>query len=116
LHTILIEIEQYEVPDNRDRSRIPRVRSVTGSLLAFGVCLLLVPPLGIHDRAELCAVGFILSAFMTSFDVDVVRLLMRRPCASISEDFNPRRVNYLIFGLASLTVTPNIVMAFHTRL
>ena len=96
------------------KARAQRVSIVTGSLLAVGVCWLLVPPLGIHDRVQLLAVGLILALFMASFDVAVARLLMHRPWSSIPQEFDPRRGNYLVYGLIILTLAPNIVMAFHS--
>jgi hypothetical protein len=95
------------------RIRAQQVSIVTGSLLAVGVCWLLVPSLGIHDRLQLLAVGFTLALFMASFDIAVARWLMHRPWSSIPQDFDPRKGNYLVFGLAILVMAPNMVMAFH---
>lgn len=93
------------------RARAQRVATFTGCLLAFCVCWLLVPTLGVHGRTPLLAVGLAFSAFMALFDVSVARWLMRRPWASIPEDFDPRRGNFLVFGLAFLVLAPSLVMA-----
>jgi len=56
------------------------------------------------------ALGLFLAAFMASFDIAVGRLLMRRKWAVIAEDFDPRKGNYLSFGLAALVAMPYIVI------
>ena len=47
---------------------------------------------------------------MASFDIAVGRLLMKRKWAVIAEDFDPRKGNYLIFGLATLVAIPYTVL------
>ncbi len=97
------------------KRRAQRVSIVTGSLLAFVVCGLIVPTLGLSGPGPLLALGFFLSAFMASFDVAVGRILMKRRWAAVAEDFDPRKGNYLVFGLAFLVLIPYAVMAIAGR-
>jgi hypothetical protein len=48
---------------------------------------------------------------MASFDAGVGRIVMRRKWSVIAEDFDPRKGNYLLFGLICLVVIPYAVMA-----
>lgn len=92
------------------RRKAQQVSILSGSLLAFGVCYLLVPGLGLRGRGELLALGLLLAVFMASFDAGLGRLLLRRPWRKILEDFDPRTGNYLLFGLVFLLVCPTLVM------
>jgi hypothetical protein len=91
--------------------RAQQASIVTGSLLAFVVCRLFVPTLGLTEPGPLLAVGLFLAAFMASFDVLIARTLARRSWPAILEDFNPARGNYLLFGLTLLVFFPFLVMA-----
>lgn len=82
---------------------------VTGSALAFGVCWLLVPGMGLRTTTALLALGGVLAAFMAAFDIAMGRLVLRRPWHKIWPDFNPATGNYLLFGLGFLVLAPWLV-------
>jgi hypothetical protein len=88
------------------KERALKLSIVTGSLLAFAVCSLLVPQTGLFRRPELLGLGAGLAAFMAAFDIVVARFLMRRPWSKIVPDFDPRTGNYLLFGLLFLVFAP----------
>lgn len=92
------------------RRKAQQVSILSGSLLAFGVCYLLVPGLGLRGRGELLVLGLLLAVFMASFDAGLGRLLLRRPWRKVLEDFDPRTGNFLLFGLVFLLVCPTLVM------
>lgn len=92
------------------KQRALKISIATGSVLAFGVCWLLVPGIGITDPAGLLALGFVLALFMGSFDVALARLLLRLPWHKVLRDFDPRSGNYLSLGLALLVCMPYLVM------
>ena len=92
------------------KANAQKISIVTGTLLAFAVCYLFVPAMGLTTHATALALGGFLAIFMASFDIAVGRLLMKRKWALIAEDFDPRKGNYLIFGLASLVAIPSIVL------
>ena len=102
----------------RIRYLIPRVGKrnaqkisiVTGTLLAFAVCYLFIPAMGLATHFSAISLGVFVAAFMASFDIAVGRILMKRRWALIAEDFDPRKGNYLIFGVASLVAIPSIVL------
>lgn len=83
---------------------------VTGSALAFGVCYLLVPGIGVVQPAGLLAIGLALALFMAGFDIALAKMLLRRPWAKVFRDFDPRTGNYLSFGLLLLVFFPYVVM------
>ncbi len=93
------------------RERSQRIGIVSGSLLAFLVCLVLVPTLGLTGRAHLVALGLLLAGFMAAFDAAVGRYAVRRPWKVVREDFNPAKGNLLVVGLVLLTFFPLLVMA-----
>lgn len=83
---------------------------VTGSALAFGVCYLLVPGIGVGKPAGLLAIGLVLALFMAGFDIALAKMLLRLPWAKVFRDFDPRTGNYLSFGLLLLVFFPYAVM------
>jgi len=87
-----------------------KVSIVTGAALAFFVCYLLVPGIGVTDSPGLFAIGVILALFMVSFDITLARVLLRLPWAKILRDFDPRTGNYLTLGLLLLVAFPYAVM------
>ncbi len=93
------------------RQRAQQVSIISGTLLAFAVCYLVVPTLSLSGSGALLGLGLFLSAFMASFDALVGRIVMRRKWPAIAEDFDPRKGNYLLFGLIFLVVIPYAVMA-----
>lgn len=83
---------------------------VSGSLLAFGVCCLLVPGLGVGDTVGLLLVGFVLALFMAGFDIALAKIVLKLPWFRILRDFDPRTGNYLSIGLLLLVFLPYLVM------
>lgn len=92
------------------KERAIQVSIVSGSLLAFGVCYFLVPPIGLRETAALFGLGFFLALFMASFDVAVGRFLLKLPWPRIFRDFNPASGNYLLIGLLLLLFFPWLVL------
>lgn len=87
---------------------------VSGSLLAFFVCYLLVPGIGLTGFQQHLYLGLGLAGFMAAFDVAVGRLVMRFKWPRIWQDFNPASGNYLSFGLAALVFIPALVWWLRT--
>lgn len=91
------------------KARAQQLSIVTGSLLAFGICFLRVPDLGVQTTAGLLALGLALAVFMASFDILLGRLVLRRSWAKAFSDLNPATGNLLVFGLAWLVLCPLMV-------
>lgn len=88
------------------RERAQRIGIVSGLLLAFAVCYVMVPLLGFTLADHPIGLGVALSLFMAIFDVGVARWVAKRPWAAVRRDFNPMSGNYLIFGLVALPFFP----------
>ena len=82
---------------------------VTGTLLALGICWVLVPGIGLDSTGAHLLLGLGLAVFMAAFDIGVGRLLMRKSWAKIWPDFDPRTGNGLSFGLVALVFIPTLV-------
>lgn len=91
------------------KARATQLSIVSGSLLAFGVCYLLVPGVGLVSMPGHLALGAVLALFMASFDAALGKWLLRRSWRKILDDFNPATGNYLLFGLALLVFFPPLV-------
>jgi hypothetical protein len=91
------------------KERAIQLSAFTGTLLAFLVCLVMVPGVGLAGLAQHAVLGVVLAAFMAAFDIAIGRLLMRKTWAKIRPDFDPRTGNYLLFGLMALALLPMIV-------
>jgi hypothetical protein len=91
------------------KERAIKLSALTGSLLAFAICLWWVPGIGLHGLAAHLALGAGLAAFMAGFDIAIGMLLMRKPWRKVRADFDPATGNYLVFGLAFLAVVPALV-------
>lgn len=91
------------------KARALRWSIVSGAALAFGVCWLFVPSLGLHATDALLVLGVGLAAFMAAFDIVLARTLLRRPWPSVWADFNPASGNYLLWGLLLLMTFPFII-------
>jgi hypothetical protein len=89
--------------------RALKLSFVSASLLAFIICLLLVPGIGLSGLDEHVYLGLFLASFMALFDIVTGMLLLKRSWRKAVSDFNPHTGNYLIFGLALLVVFPSIV-------
>jgi hypothetical protein len=87
-----------------------RLSIITGSGLAFGICFLLVPDIGVVEPAGLFVIGLALSLFMASFDIALGKMLLKLSWSKIIQDFDPRTGNYLSLGLLLLIVFPYAVM------
>lgn len=88
------------------KARAVQLSIVSGTLLAFLVCWLLVPDTGVRGARQLLLLGGGLALFMAGFDVALGRLLLRLRWARIWQDFNPASGNYLSVGLVLLVVIP----------
>ena len=88
-----------------------RLSIFSGTALAFGICYLLVPGIGLRTLSAHFALGGILAFFMAVFDLALGMLLLRRSFARALEDFNPASGNLLLFGLAALVLIPPLVAA-----
>jgi hypothetical protein len=97
------------------KQRALELSIVSGTLLAFGVCYLLVPRVGLRTIGGHVVLGVALAAFMASFDIALGRWLLRRPWAKVRADFDPRTGNYLVFGLAALVLIPALVFVMRGR-
>lgn len=86
-----------------------KLSALTGSALAFGICLFLVPPMDLRAPTHLLALGVFLAVFMAGFDVAVGRWLMHKAWHKIWPDFNPATGNYLLLGLRFLCGVPLLV-------
>jgi hypothetical protein len=100
---------RYLIPRVGKR-KAQKISIVTGTLLAFAVCYLFIPAMGLSTQFEAMALGALLAVYMASFDIAVGRFLMKRRWAQIADDFDPRKGNYLIFGLVSLLAIPYVVL------
>lgn len=92
------------------KERALKWSAVSGSMLATLLCACFVPPMGLQTTAELLVLGVVLSLFMASFDLALGHWLLRRSWLKALEDLNPRRGNYLLFGLIWLIGAPRLVM------
>lgn len=93
------------------KARALKLSIVSGTLLAFGVCLLLVPGIGLDGLGPHLVLGVGLSAFMAAFDIAIGRLVMRLKWPRLRRDFNPASGNYLSVGLVLLAGIPALVWA-----
>jgi hypothetical protein len=91
------------------KERALKLSAFTGSALAFVICVVLVPPIGLTGVAQHFVLGVALAAFMAGFDLAIGRFVMRKSWAKLWPDFDPRTGNYLSFGLAFLIWSPVLV-------
>ena len=91
------------------KQRAIKVSVVSGTALAFIVCYILVPGIGLQGLSQHFILGAVLAAFMASFDIAFGKFVMRFTWQRIFRDFNPSSGNYLSFGLAALTLIPALV-------
>jgi hypothetical protein len=83
------------------KERAIKVSVVSGTALAFLVCYILVPGIGLQGPRQHLILGAVLAAFMATFDIAFGKLVMRFSWQRVLRDFNPRSGNYLSFGLAA---------------
>lgn len=93
------------------KEKAVKLSALTGSALAFGLCWVWVPPMGLVGLAQHLMLGGVLAVFMASFDIAIGMLLMRKPWHKVRPDFDPRTGNYLLWGLLCLAVAPALVWA-----
>lgn len=91
------------------KARAIQLSVVSGSLLAFAICYLLVPPIGLAGPVQHLGLGLGLAGFMAAFDVAIGRFVMRLRWPRIRQDFNPASGNFLSIGLAVLALVPLLV-------
>ena len=88
------------------KERAIKLSALTGTLLALGICYLLVPAIGLQSAHAHLLLGLVLAVFMASFDIAIGKWLMRKSWAKIWRDFNPSTGNYLLYGLLALCFIP----------
>ena len=88
------------------KERAIKLSAVTGTALAFGLCLWQVPDINLRSPQAHLALGVWLALFMAAFDICIGRFLMRKSWRKIWPDFDPRTGNYLAFGLVCLCFIP----------
>lgn len=91
------------------KARAQRWSVVSGSLLACGLCAWRVPDLGLQGDGQHLLLGGVLALFMASFDLALLRWVMRRPWRVALQDLNPRHGNLLLLGLCVLAAAPWLV-------
>ena len=87
-----------------------KISAITGSLIAFLICVVMIPRLGLHGAQDLFLVGLVLAAFMATFDIFIGRAVMKLRWTQILRDFNPASGNYLSVALALLIFFPYLAM------
>jgi len=87
-----------------------KISAITGSLIAFSICFVMVPRLGLSNTQDLFLVGLVLAAFMATFDIFVGRVVMKLRWRKILNDFNPGSGNYLSLALVLLITYPYLAM------
>jgi hypothetical protein len=92
------------------KPRAQRISIVTGSLLAFGICYLVVPTMGLHSQLSLLILGMVLSGFMAAFDIVIGRFAVRMPWPAVLADFNPAKGNLILIGLLLLFLFPLLIV------
>jgi O-antigen/teichoic acid export membrane protein len=95
------------------KERAIKISAVTGTLIAFAICYLFVPGIGLQSAGAHLILGLTLAAFMAGFDIAIGRWLMRKSWAKIWPDFDPRTGNYLLYGLLALCLIPLFVWYIH---
>ena len=81
----------------------------SGTALAFIICYLQVPGVGLSGLTEHLVLGLVLAGFMACFDLAMNMLLLKRSFLKALEDFDPATGNLLVFGLAALVLIPACV-------
>jgi len=91
------------------KQRALKLSILSGTALAFGICYLKVPGIGLSGLYEHLALGLVLAFFMASFDLAMGMLLLKRSFRKALDDFDPATGNMLVFGLAALVLIPAYV-------
>jgi len=91
------------------KARALKLSILSGTAIAFALCWVFVPGIGLSTLSAHLALGFVLAAFMAGFDLALGMLLLKRPFRKALDDFNPATGNLLVFGLAALIIIPALV-------
>lgn len=91
------------------KARALKLSILSGTAIAFALCWILAPGIGLSSLSAHLALGFVLAAFMAGFDLALGMLLLKRPLRKALDDFNPATGNLLVFGLAALFIIPALV-------
>jgi hypothetical protein len=87
-----------------------RLSLISGSLLAFGVCYLLVPWTGVGGTGQLLFMGVTIALFMLLFDIVLGRSVLKLPWKVVLADLDVLHGGYLLLGLAALAASPLAAM------
>ncbi|HET8668789.1 MAG TPA: hypothetical protein VFM10_12470 [Terriglobales bacterium] len=98
----------YVVP-HMGKDRAIKLSALTGSILAFFICYVFVPTIGLTGANQHLTLGLFLATFMALFDLSMGLIVMRKSWRKVITDFDPRTGNYLVFGLAFLVLAPVLV-------
>jgi len=82
---------------------------LSGTAIAFGLCWVFVPSIGLSTLTGHLALGCVLAVFMAGFDLALGMLLLKNTLRKILDDFNPATGNFLVFGLAALVIIPAVI-------
>lgn len=93
-----------------------RLSIISGSLLGFGVCFLLVPWTGVGGTGPLLLMGAAISLFMLLFDIVTGRYVIKLPWKVVLADLDVLHGGYLPLGLAALAVSPLAAMYLRAAL
>ena len=77
-----------------------------GSLLIFGVAYLFIRWIAARTKLQFLAVGVLWVALTVLFEIGLGRLVLGLPWERITEDYDPARGGFLIFGLLFMAVSP----------
>lgn len=91
------------------KARALKLSIFSGTALAFCICYLLVPGIGLSTFFAHLVLGFVLALFMAGFDLALGMLLLKRSLKKALADLNPATGNLLIFGVAALVFIPVVV-------
>lgn len=90
--------------------RAKRLSVISGSLLGFGVCYLMVPWTGVVDRTALLFMGTAIAAFMLLFDIVIGRYVFKMSWKTVLADLDVFHGGFLPLGLLALTFSPFVAM------
>ena len=86
-----------------------KISALSGTGIAFAICYLLVPPIGLIGAFSHLKLGLLLALFMAAFDIFIGKIVMRMRWPRILNDFNPASGNWLSVGLVALVFIPVLV-------
>jgi hypothetical protein len=89
--------------------RARQVGVLTGCGLIFGIAWFSVPWIDARTWPHWVGVGLLWFALMLTLDLGFGRLVFRAPWSRIAADFDPRRGNFLGFGMLFVFAAPLLV-------